>query len=110
MDVTFKKENDIAIVYIKGRIDAISAPEFEKRIDGMISEGNSTFVLDLSELEYISSAGLRSILVLAKRLKSENGKIVFSGLKGPVAEVFKISGFYSIFNVFADEKEALKNM
>jgi len=110
MDLTIKREKDISYVYVKGRIDAVTASEFEKGLNEMISRGEIKFVIDLSDSEYISSAGLRSILVIAKRLKAENGKMVFSGLKGTVEEVFKISGFYSIFDIFENEAEALKNI
>ena len=64
-------------------------------------------LVNFSELEYISSAGLRSILATAKQLKARNGEIMFTGLKNTVKEVFEISGFYSIFKTFETEEEAL---
>ncbi|MDD3978369.1 MAG: STAS domain-containing protein, partial [Methanomicrobium sp.] len=93
-----------------GRIDAITAPEFEKSMSELISKGENNLIINFSGLEYISSAGLRSILATAKRIKAEGGKILFAGLQGPVEEVFKISGFYSIFNIFDSETAALNNI
>ena len=107
MDINTKKEKGIPVVSVKGRIDAVTAPEFEKSLSEIITSGEKTVLINLENLEYISSAGLRSILATAKRLKSENGKMLFTGLKGPVEEVFKISGFYSIFTIFESEGAAL---
>ncbi len=64
-------------------------------------------IINLSDLEYISSAGLRSILAIAKVLKAKGGKMIFACLKGTVKDVFKISGFGSIFQIYDSEEEAL---
>ncbi len=98
------------IISVKGRLDAVTSPEFENQLSEMISKGDALFVLNLSELEYISSAGLRSILATAKKLKQKEGRILFAGLKGPVDEVFKISGFHSIFKIYDSEEAALKEI
>ena len=66
------KENNAVIVKISGRMDAVTAPEFEKILSAWIDESEKYFVVDLSSLEYISSAGLRSILIIAKKLKAIN--------------------------------------
>ena len=110
MEINTKKEKNVPVVSIKGRIDAVTAPDFEKNLSELISSGEKTVVVNFSELEYISSAGLRSILATAKKLKTENGKMLFAGLKGPVEEVFKISGFYSIFTIFESEEAALNQI
>lgn len=107
MDITTRKEKDITIVTVSGRIDAITAPEFESSLDGLITSGERTLLINLSGLGYISSAGLRSILSSAKKLKSLSGEIFFTGLQGPVEEVFQISGFKSIFKIFPTENDAL---
>lgn len=70
-----------------------------------IAQGENAFHFDFRGLEYISSAGLRSLLVAAKQLKAKQGELVFSGLQGPVRDVFKISGFYSIFKVVENESK-----
>jgi anti-anti-sigma factor len=100
MEIQKSKRDAILVISVKGRLDALTAGEFEKNLLETIAQGDKKLLLDLSELQYISSAGLRSLLVLAKKLKAEAGEILFSGLQGPVAEVFKISGFYSIFRTF----------
>lgn len=107
MDISTRKEKDITIVSVSGRIDAITAPEFESNLDGLITAGEKILLINLSGLGYISSAGLRSILSSAKKLKALSGEILFTGLTGPVDEVFQISGFKSIFKIFPSESEAI---
>lgn len=110
MDLNFKKEGNAMVVSAKGRIDAVTAPDFERQLADVIGKGEKIILINMAELEYISSAGLRSILATAKKLKAENGEIFFAGLQGPVEEVFKISGFHSIFKVFDSEKSALERI
>ncbi len=109
MEITSRQEKNTTVVTVQGRIDAVTAPEFENYLSDLISKGGRSFIVNLSALEYISSAGLRSILATAKKLKAEQGDIRFSGLQGPVEEVFKISGFYSIFKIFDSDASALNN-
>ncbi len=97
MEITGAKERDLFIVKVKGRMDSATASEFEKACNKWIDAGENSFVIDFGELEYISSAGLRSILVVAKRLKSSAGKICFCALTRMVKEVFTITGFSSMF-------------
>jgi anti-anti-sigma factor len=110
METNAIKESNTVVVFVKGRLDAVSAPEFEQTLSDWISKGENNFLLNFSELEYISSAGLRSILATSKILKKNQGEIILTGLHGPVEEVFKISGFISIFKVFASAEEALKGI
>jgi anti-anti-sigma factor len=110
MEIVTRREGSAAVVSVKGRIDAVTAPEFEKDLSALMTGGDTTLVLSLAGLEYISSAGLRSILTIAKQLKTKNGKLLFAGLQGPVKDVFKISGFGSIFTIFDTEAEALRQI
>lgn len=107
MEIMIRKEKDIVVVSVKGRMDALTAPEFEKCLSDLISKGEQTFLVNFTGLDYISSAGLRSILVIAKQMKARQGNMVFTGLQGSVEEVFMISGFYSIFKIFKTEDAAL---
>ena len=105
MKIEPRKNDGALIVAVEGRMDAVSAPEFEKRCDEWLAQGESRFILDFGGLEYISSAGLRSLLVLGKKLTAKKGKVVIASLKDVVKEVFQISGFGSIFPV-ADSVDA----
>jgi anti-anti-sigma factor len=110
MEITLRKEGSATVVSVKGRIDAVTASEFEKGLSALMAGGDCMLVLDFKGLEYISSAGLRSILSIAKQLKTKEGKMLFAGLQGPVKDVFKISGFGSIFKIYDTEEEALRQI
>ncbi len=110
MEISARKNGNVLVILLKGRLDALTAPDFDKKIESLLSEGEKALVINFSELEYISSAGLRSILATAKQLKAKDGRILLAELRGAVKEVFEISGFYSIFQIFESEADALKQM
>jgi anti-sigma B factor antagonist len=99
MDVSFTEKDDWTIVTVEGRMDTVSAPDFESKVQERIAEGAKRVVIDLSKLEYISSAGLRSILVAGKRSAATGGQLCCCGLQGVVKKVFEISGFTSLFTI-----------
>ena len=107
MEIDAKKEGQAVIIALTGRMDAVSAPQFDKTVDDFIEQGEAKILIDFKTLEYISSAGLQSILALAKRLELINGAVLLSDLNGAVKEVFEISGFSSIFPIF-DNLDAAK--
>ncbi|MDY0041801.1 MAG: STAS domain-containing protein [Desulforhabdus sp.] len=107
MQVTFNKEGNALVVAVKGRLDALTAPDFESQCSSHIEQGHVLLVADLTELEYISSAGLRSILQISKKLKQEHGQINFCCLSGIIQHVFSISGFDSMFSFHDSVAQAL---
>ena len=110
MEINVTKQGNTVVVSLTGRMDAISSPEFDREMDRLISEGNKNFILDFSLLEYISSAGLRSVLSASKRLKSEQGKLFLASLRDVVKEVFDISGFTKIIPFYDSVESALSNL
>jgi len=106
MEIEKKREQEVVVVSVKGRMDAVSSPEFEKEMAAFIAEENKVLILDFAALDYISSAGLRSILTITKKLKEKDGKLLIAGLKGMVKEVFEISGFRSIIPIFESLESA----
>lgn len=95
------------VVLLTGRLDTKTAPDFEKAALVWVEEGCRGVALDLSGIDYVSSAGLRSILVLAKKLQPLGGRLVLFGMSGVVEEVFSISGFDRLLPVAADRTAAL---
>jgi anti-sigma B factor antagonist len=110
MNISDKKIGMVCILNVSGRIDSTSSQEFEKKISKYICQGEKNILLDFSNLEYISSAGLRVLLVSAKNLKAVNGKFMICCIKGMVKEVFLMSGFIDILTIFKNEEEALNNV
>ena len=107
MEIDTKEKNEIRILSVKGSIDADTASEFDQSLEKNISGGRDRLILDLSRLEYISSAGLRVIMKAAKKMEITGGEMAIVGLRGVVQEVFKVSGFYSLFNIYDSEEEAV---
>ncbi|OIO04002.1 MAG: anti-anti-sigma factor [Desulfovibrionaceae bacterium CG1_02_65_16] len=107
MDFIKTTEGNICILAVVGRMDTLTAPEFEAKCAECAAEGATRIVVDLSSLEYISSAGLRSILASAKKLKALGGGLSFCCLSGIVNEVFAVSGFSKLMPVFPTRQEAL---
>jgi anti-anti-sigma factor len=107
MEFTSEKCGAFLLLRISGRMDTLTAPEFDAEAAKWIKAGEKRLVLDLAQLAYISSAGLRSILAAAKQLKAGGGDLAFCGLSGLVAEVFSVSGFAKLLPVFATREEAL---
>ncbi|MCX7966468.1 MAG: STAS domain-containing protein [Syntrophorhabdaceae bacterium] len=110
MEIKTRVEKAATVVTVKGRIDGVTAPQLENDLLELISRGVRRLIVNFEELDYISSAGLRTVLTVAKKLKSEQGSICFTGLKGAVEEVFKISGFYSLFKIYDSDASALSSI
>ena len=103
MEIRDKKEGEVVILEPIGRIDTNTASEFEKKIVEVMDNGVSRFVVDLKEIDYISSAGLRVFLMAIKKLKSIGGSFIICSMSDHIKEVFDISGFTPIFTITADQ-------
>ncbi len=110
MNMQTKKETNATVVTLTGRLDAVTAPEYEKKLNELIAGAEARFVFDFDQLDYISSAGLRVLLSTAKRLKGKGGLMRFANVKGAIKEVFDISGFGSIFQMDDSVDAALTNL
>ena len=107
MDLAEKQTGDVNVLCVGGRLDAYSAAEAEKKIDSLISTGNAKIVLNLDNLEYISSSGLRVFLAQLKKARKQQGDIKLCCMKPNIKEVFDIAGFTQLFNIVGDESEAI---
>lgn len=103
--VSTAKRETLLIVTLEGRIDAVSAKDLERQGLQWIERGEKQLVCDFAAVNYISSAGLRVFLVLAKKLRAVQGAVRLCGLRPEIREVFEISGFSQLFAI-ADTVEA----
>ena len=87
------------IVSVAGRLDGAGAPEIAAHCNTLITGGATRLLLDVAGVDYISSAGLRGLLVTARKLKGAGGQVRFANVRGMVKGVFDISGFGSILPV-----------
>jgi anti-anti-sigma factor len=110
MEIETRKEENATVVSVTGKMDAVSAPVLEKELSQLMADGEKGFILDLGQLDYISSAGLRVILATAKRLKEKEGKILLASLQDMVKEVFEISGFSAIIPIYESVESALNHV
>jgi anti-anti-sigma factor len=110
MEVTTRELGGCTVLRVAGRLDATSAAAFDKGFADSVARGTKNIVLDFSVLEYISSAGLRSVLGVKKKLKSIGGDVAVAGLAGAVKEVFVISGIDSLLCVRGTAEEAAASL
>jgi stage II sporulation protein AA (anti-sigma F factor antagonist) len=110
MEIAEERAGDALIVAVKGRLDATSAGEAERTILERITSGAHRLVIDLAELDYISSVGLRALLLAAKRIGSVEGRLAVCALKPEIASVFEIAGFPAILRIVATRDEALQEV
>lgn len=122
MEITERRTADIVTLSLSGRLDTATAKTFEDKILSRIKSGDRRFIVDLAELEYIGSAGLRVFVLAAKRLDGGNGKLVLCGFRktipyntlnrtpDPIREVFDTAGFFSIFTTYGSEDDAIKDL
>jgi anti-anti-sigma factor len=107
MNLEQEQCSDILILRPCGRLDSSSSPELERVVTEQLEAGVQRLVFDLSSLDYISSAGLRVILLAGKKLRASKGKLVLVGLQTMVREVFDMSGFLSLFAITATLDEGV---
>jgi len=108
MNVDILTAADYTLVSVDGRVDTTNATEFEKSMLGVVDGGVTKMVLDCSGLIYISSSGLRVFLIVQKKMTTLKGKFVLCSLRPEIKEIFDISGFSSIFSIYADKEAAIK--
>ena len=99
----------IKILSIEGDLNANTCGDAETRLNQLILGGNTKLIVNLDNLNYISSAGLRVFLITNKLIKKNEGALRLCCLNDTVKEVFEISGFQMIFDIFRSEEEALEN-
>jgi len=108
LEIHNRSAGEVTIVQFEGNLDTNTAPDAHAHFDALADGGQVRIVVDFEKLNYISSAGLRILLATAKKLKGVGGQLRMFGLNDTVQEVFEISGFSTIFAVFATEAEALE--
>lgn len=102
MNITEKKAGDYHVIVLEGRLDSNNSSELEKVLMDVIDMGISNVAIDFAKLAYISSSGLRVLLIGAKKLNEKEKKINLRNVKDHIQEVFDIAGFTPLFR-FSDE-------
>ena|SRR5258708_5340209 len=99
MEIAESTHGSVLVLSPKGRLDSTGSPDLERVVRDRLAAGHRRLVIDFGALDYVSSAGLRILLVAGKALKAAGGQIALCRLTGAVMEVFRISGFDRIFTI-----------
>jgi len=110
MSVTFEIQGSLLIVDLLGRLDSANSALVEGSLLERVTATDGPVLLDLARLDYISSAGLRVVLVVAKRMKQAGRALVLCGLQPNIRDVFEISGFLTILDVAGKRAEAIARL
>lgn len=107
MELRETREGEVTVIAVSGRLDNASAGALEDRLSQELAGPGRRLLLELSQLEYISSAGFRVLLVAARLARGTNGQMAFACVIGHVRELFEVGGFLKLFRVFGTRDEAL---
>jgi len=107
MTVDINKNDDAVIISIEGSIDSKTAGELQTQIMESASD-TSKVVMDLYKVDFVSSAGLRVLLMVYRQIKSKNGKVILVGVSEEIQDVMSMTGFINFFEISATVDDALK--
>jgi len=107
MEITQRIEGDITVLLPVGRIDTMAAAELDQALQSAMSAGKHNMVVDMSGVEYISSAGLRALAAVQVRSRAEGGDMKLAGLNARVTRVFNIIGFDLLMSIHDTPEAAI---
>ena len=107
MAIQAEREGDTLVAKAEGRIDGTNARQFQDDLDSVIEEGDRAVILNFQDLMYISSAGIRVVLMTAKTLQRREARFALCSLSEPVREIFEVSGFDKIIPIHSSQDEAI---
>jgi len=110
MNIQQTEFDGVTVLAPSGRIDTTTSGAVEEAVKRAVDLGARLLVVDFSSVEYISSAGLRVFLVLAKRMRDLRGRLVLCGMPEPVTQVFRLAGFMALFQVEKSRQDALSRI
>lgn len=108
--MNFSQDEQAGTVLIRceGRLDATSSPQLETFMNSLVDKKKNRIVIDFSRIDYLSSAGMRLLLSMTKRLKSADGKLALCAVHDDVMEIIRMAGFEQILNIYDSEQDVLK--
>ena len=110
MDVTMERRDGVLSVDVEGRIDGSTVMAFQEAIESAVEDGDRAVIVDCERLEYVGSAGLRTVLAIAKSLSNRDTRFALCSLPDQVRVVFEKSGFDTIIAIHPSQAEALASL
>ena len=107
MELKEEKTDNCSIVSISGRLDTTTYGMLEKMLNEMIDRPQGKILLECSEMDYVSSSGLRVFLMALKKISQMKGRFIICGLQENIREIFEISGFTKVFDIYNTAGEAI---
>lgn len=107
MQIKNELVSEIMVVHVQGRVDSLTALDFEKQVSHLLDLQPEPMVLDFERVEYISSAGLRSLLLIAKKANETNRQVGIYALNENILDIIRITGFLKFFKTFPDQNAAI---
>jgi anti-sigma B factor antagonist len=106
MKTSILQDGEVTVVAVSETVDALTAPELTRTLSQQIAEGHCHLVVDLTNVEFMSSAGLRTLLGGVKESRTNGGDLRIASVNAGIDKVLKMSGFHSVAKVFATVSEA----
>ena len=110
MNIEETREGNVVVLAPAGRLDAATSPLLQERALAMPDKVETPLLIDLAETDYMSSAGMRALLVGTKEYRRSEGRFVLCGLKPEVRHIMETSGMHTMFPIFDDRASALAAM
>jgi anti-anti-sigma factor len=108
MKVNWEEKGKVLLIELTGRMDISTPRDFEEQLFNRIANGQTHLVFDFSQMEHITTQGLRLLLRAFKEVTSVNGRMVFHSLNERVRRIFKIAGLTMVFNIYETRDEAVR--
>jgi len=106
MKITSTQDNGITIIRLSGRFDATVADQFKESVQQLCEKGLSNFVIDMSDVSYIDSSGLGSIITFLRKIRLAKGDIKVASLSDKVRSIFQLTRFHRVIEIFDNSESA----
>jgi anti-anti-sigma factor len=107
MELKEERVGDTYVVTATGRLDGVASTAFADRLNGLIGEPKPKLLVDFAGVDFVTSAGLRAVLMVVKKVKAAGGAFALCGVRDSVREVFDISGFTAMLQIHGDRSGGL---
>jgi anti-sigma B factor antagonist len=107
MAIKTENKNGLTVCYVEGEIDINTSPDIKKNFEKILSKKTPTMVINFSKVTYVDSSGLATLVEILKDMRTYGGKMKLSNLSPKIKSLFEITKLEKLFEIVADEKDAL---
>jgi len=107
MELSTTENGQVTVMSVSGRVDSATAPDLENALKQLVDNNKIRIVLDLTGVDYMSSAGLRAMVSTLKSVKRATGDLRLANPSSRVAEVLRLAGLTSIFSIYSSQADAI---